>query len=575
MALDKDRRAFLRTAAKLGLSAGALVIFAQACSQVDSPSRSSSVLATPQSRVNPTPQPRVTPTAQPRVTPTRQPRVTPTRQPRVTPTAQPRVTSTPVAYPTATPRIVPDPVVESTATAEPTVISTPHVTTPAPDDSSITDQRVRMGHLLRRAGFGASRQEIDRFLDMGEEKTVSFLLEYDQVDDSDVDMRLAALNLDPLDHSLKDLQRMALIRMIYTQRPLQEKMVLFWHGLLTSGYKKVGRGPYMLNQDELFRRHALSPYDGLLKAVAKDPAMMIWLDSRVNKKNKPNENFARELMELFSMGVGTFTEFDVKEAARSFTGWSLRKKEFFFEENQHDFGQKTFLGITGNHDGTDIVDIVMGQPITSQFISGKLFEFFAYENPEQEVLAELASTFNATGYSIKAVVEKILPSDEFYSKKAYRAKIKSPAELVAGTVRTLGIETHANNFGSNYVTPMGQELFNPFDVSGWPEGGEWINSSTLLNRLNFVNAVSKGNKRAFDYDLVTSLKSNNIKSTEEAVDYLLDLCLDSVVPDQERAVFVGYLNGLVGGDNSVNALNKSRLGSLMYLVMSSPDYQLG
>ena len=176
----------------------------------------------------------------------------------------------------------------------------------------MSDPRVRMGHLLRRAGFGATREKTDEFLDMGEEATVSFLLEYDQVDDTDLEERISALNLDRSDHSSKmpstlklvDLQHMAITRMIYTKRPLQEKMVLFWHGLLTSGFKKVGRGPYILDQDDLFRQHALSPYDSLLKAVAKDPAMLIWLDSRVNKKQKPNENFARELMELFSMGVG-------------------------------------------------------------------------------------------------------------------------------------------------------------------------------------------------------------------------------------------------------------------------------
>ena len=219
------------------------------------------------------------------------------------------------------------------------------------------------------------------------------------------------------------------------------------------------------------------------------------------------------------------------------------------------------------------------------FISKKLFEFFAYDNPEQEIISELSRTFNDTGYSIKAVVEKILTSEEFYSHMAYRAKIKSPAELVVGTLRNLGVETNWKHIGPNYLTPMGQELFNPFDVSGWPEGGEWINSSTLLNRLNFANAVSNGSKNIFDYDIVASLKSHNINSTVQTVDYFLDLFLDGVVSDQEKAVFVGYLDGLVNKlvnrdysltfDGKYDArLNKWRLGSLIYLVMSSPDYQL-
>ena len=350
-------------------------------------------------------------------------------------------------------------------------------------------------------------------------------------------------------------------------------MVLFWHGLLTSGWKKVGRGPYILDQDDLFRQHALSPYDSLLKAVAKDPAMLIWLDSRVNKKQKPNENFARELMELFSMGVGTFTEEDVREAARGFTGWSLRKNKFFFERNQHDFEMKTFLGVTGTHDGTDIIDIIMEQPVTSLFISKKLFEFFAYDNPEPRVLAELSNTFNSSGYSIKAVVEQILTSDEFYSERAYRAKIKSPTELVVGAMRQLEVDTNWERIGPSHLTPMGQELFNPFDVSGWPDGDEWINSSTLLNRLNFVHSISRGTGN-FSHDIIGSIKSRNIDSTVPAVDYFLDLFLDGIVAGEEKAVLVGYLDGLLTKNGSKSSFTKSTLGSLLYLVMSSPDYQL-
>ena len=553
MAFNRDRREFLRAAAKLGLSAGAFLIFEQACSFVDSPSTSDSLLATPE--------PKVTPTS------TRIPRPTYT----TTPTTTTVGTST---YTVSTPTVAPQSVDEGIVYPEPTAF-------PVPSESPMTDPRVRMGHLLRRAGFGATREKTDEFLDMGEEATVSFLLEYDQVDDTDLEERISALNLDRSDHSSKmpstlklvDLQHMAITRMIYTKRPLQEKMVLFWHGLLTSAWKKVGRGPYMLDQDDLFRQHALSPYDSLLKAVAKDPAMLIWLDSRVNKKQKPNENFARELMELFSMGVGTFTEEDVREAARGFTGWSLRKNKFFFERNQHDFEMKTFLGVTGNHDGTDIIDIIMEQPVTSLFISKKLFEFFAYDNPEPRVLAELSSTFNSSGYSIKAVVEQILTSDEFYSERAYRAKIKSPTELVIGAMRQLEVATNWERIGPTYLTPMGQELFNPFDVSGWPDGGEWINSSTLLSRLNFVHSISLSSGH-FLHDIVGPIKSRNIDSTVPAVDYFLDLFLDGIVAGEEKAILVGYLDGLLTKNGSKSSFNSSTLGSLIYLVMASPDYQL-
>ena len=199
-----------------------------------------------------------------------------------------------------------------------------------------------------------------QFTDMGRSATIDHLIEYENVDDQHLEQRLEALELDI--ERLRDLQRWSLLRMIYTKRPLQEKMVLFWHGLLTSAYKKVGRGPHIYNQDQLFREHALDRFDVLLKAVSRDPAMLIWLDSRKNHKSAPNENFARELMELFTMGVDQFTEADVRESARAFTGWGLRKKVFVFVGGHHDFGVKTFLGRRGSFDGDDIIDIIMEQP---------------------------------------------------------------------------------------------------------------------------------------------------------------------------------------------------------------------
>ena len=538
MLFNKDRRLFLQTAAKLGLSAGALIIFEQACSNMVPTEEAVSLM----------------PTSQPKLTPTLVPAQV------IDSTSQ-----TPVPYPTAGPT----PMVGPTSQPE---MAYP-VNTPAVNKKVIDDPRVRMGHLLRRAGFGASKEEIDKHLSMGEAETISYLLDYDKSDDSEVESRIESLNLD-LSDKLADLQRMAMLRMIYTNRPLQEKMVLFWHGLLTSGWKKVGKGPYMLQQDELFRSHAFGNYDDLLKAVARDSAMLIWLDSRVNKKNKPNENFARELMELFSMGVGTFTEEDVKESSRAFTGWSLKKKVFHFQENQHDFGVKTFLGNIGNYDGDDVVDIIMEQPVTSRFISRKLFEFFAYDNPEEEVIARLAKTFNDSGYSITALLKDILTSEEFYTQQAYRSKIKSPAELIAGTIRALGIESTVTYQVRKYMGPMGQELFNPFDVSGWPENEEWINSSTLLNRLNFVNAVAEGNRRHFDYDLVNMIDLKTVNETKDVIDYFVDILLDGEISEEEKGIYIAYQDGLLKGEDLQTGLTKDRLASLVYLVMSSPDYQL-
>ena len=576
-----SRRDFLRTAAALGLSAGALTIFEQACTTAE-------ILTT-------TPVPAPLPTATraatlPPVTmPTRVP--TATAPPVATPVANdvstslptatrpPTPTLTPVPAATATPPPTPTPTAsptpQPTATPSPTATPTPLSPTPEPTPRPLflEDPRMRMGHLLRRAGFGANEEEMDRFLAMGEEATVEYLIEYEAADDSALEKRLSGLGLDL--EKLRDLQRWSLLRMIYTQRPLQEKMVLFWHGLLTSAFKKVGKGAYMLNQDQLFRRQALGEYDVLLKAISRDSAMLIWLDSRVNNKKAPNENFARELMELFSMGIGPYTEADVRESARAFTGWGLKKKDFIFRENQHDYGTKTFLGRTGEYSGDDIVDIIMEHPATAQFVCRKLFTFFVHDDPEAATLTSLARTFNDTRYSVKAVMRQILTSPDFYSSKAYRAKIKSPAEFVAGTVRVLGIETDGRPLNA-LTDRMGQILFSPFDVSGWPEGAAWINSSTLLQRLNFANKIATARSRSFKFDPLQVAQDHGFNTAAAALNHFILLLLDGQAPSQDRQILLDYAQGLDGlsGSGNPSATVDEKLRSLVYLVMSSPDFQL-
>ncbi|MBM2831359.1 MAG: hypothetical protein HW414_411 [Dehalococcoidia bacterium] len=255
-----------------------------------------------------------------------------------------------------------------TPTPTPTPPPTP-MPSPAPEPL-----RPRIARLLRRAGFGASKTELDRFAAMGLDATVSYLLDYEKVSDADLDLRLESQKLDL--SKLPNLQRWWTLRMLYTQRPLLEKMTLFWHGLLTSGISRVGRAEFMMRQNQLFRQQALGSFPDLLNAISRDPAMLIWLDSQSNQKSAPNENFAREIMELFTMGVGNYSEQDVRESARAFTGWFLRRNEFSFEPSQHDNGVKTFLGESGTFSGDDIVDIIIKKPATSDFICRKLFSFF-------------------------------------------------------------------------------------------------------------------------------------------------------------------------------------------------------
>jgi hypothetical protein len=517
--LSMDRRAFLLRAGAMGLSLVAFEALLAACNTPNA-----SITATPIGS-HPTP-------------------------------AAPQATTTPtsVPAPTSTPTSIPQP------TTTPT-----HVPQPSPILSS---ERVRIGHLLRRAGFGARQKDYDKFLAMGLDATVDYLLDYDSVDNSALESRLASLNLNMEKSS--QLKQWWLIRMIYTERPLQEKMVLFWHGILTSSYKKGG-SLFMHVQNELFRKHALDNYDVLLKAVSRDPAMLNWLDSKRNKKRAPNENYSRELMELFTMGIGHYSEEDVRESARAFTGWGLQKGEFRFNPNDHDNLSKRFLGKTGDFDGDDIVDIILEHPATGDFIARELFSFFAHDDPEPEIIQQLATTFQTSNYSIKAVMRQILTSPEFYSEKAYRAKIKSPSELVAGTVRSLGIETDGKPL-SRWTEIMGQVLFAPPDVSGWDEGETWINSTTLLQRLNFVNLIAANSNKRVPFDPVKLLPQDSPSLTEAGLAYFPKLLLDENMATEEQQVLQEYLTSL---DARVGSLkNNEKLKSLAYLVMASPEYQL-
>ncbi len=467
--------------------------------------------------------------------------------------ATPTVTTVPPPASTASP--APTPTVEPTK-----VPPSPATLAPRP---SVGNERVRIAHLLRRAGFGASQQELTRYEKMGLAATVDYLVDYENVDDGALESRLGSLNLDLT--KLPDLQRWWLLRMVYTRRPLQEKMVLFWHGVLTSGNSRVARPERMWKQNELFRQQALGRFDVLLKAVARDPAMLVWLDSQSNRKSAPNENFARELMELFSMGPGNYTEEDVRESARAFTGYFLNNQGFFFNTGQHDYGVKTFLGESGPFTGDNIIDIILKQAATPHFVCRKLFSFFAYETPEPEVLARLREALVNSGYSVKAAMKELLTSEAFYSEKSYRSQTKSPVELLVGTMRTLGVETDAIGL-PQLLSRMGQSLFDPPNVAGWPGGAAWINSSTLLERVNFANRIA-ADRRIFKP--LEALGGSGVRAPREITDYYVRLLLDGVVPAEENAIIYDYADSVVRTSDTDAALR-----SVAYLLLASPAYQL-
>ena len=558
----------MRRAALLGLSAGALALFEAACSSVEplaslaTMEPSTTTAATPPVQIQ-THEPSAGSSGLATATPI--PPISSSSKVSGSPAGSPGLaTATPL------PPISPSSKVSESPAGSPTVPAQEPL--PVARQVPLSDKRLQIGHLLRRAGFGAGPEELERFVSMGVVDTVDYLIEYEQVDDSALELRLDGLGFDL--EQLAHLQRWALLRMIYTQRPLQEKMVLFWHGLLTSAFKKVGKGPYMLNQDHLFREQALGNYDVLLKAVSRDPAMLIWLDSRVNKKSAPNENFSRELMELFSTGPGPYTEKDVRESARSFTGYRLRRKVFEFDSKLHDNFSKTFLNVSGYLDGDQIIDIIMNHPATGDFICTKLFSFFAYDSPDQTVISRLASIFRSSNFSVRKVVKEILLSPEFYSSRAYRAKIKSPPELVTGAVRSLGIEADGKQL-DGLTKRMGMDLFNPFDVSGWAGGATWINSTTLLQRINFANRVSTAKSGRFSPDLKTLVQERKISSAQEGLSYFLLVLLDDNISEEAHKILFSFAQNLdaIEIKGAMRTLDE-KLRTLLYLVLASPDYQL-
>ena len=276
-------------------------------------------------------------------------------------------------------------------------------------------------------------------------------------------------------------------RMVATPRPLQEKMALFWHGHFTSSEEKVRDYRKMLKQVELFQREGMGNFRTLLIAAAQDPAMLAYLDAGVNVKGSPNENFAREIMEMFTMGVGNYTEHDIREAARAFTGWNFVGLEFHADPAKHDDGEKTFFGQTARYDGVGIIDRILAAPATPQYISGKLYKFFVRDDLSPELRAALGSRLRESHYDIAPLLETIFLSKDFYADTSRGSRIKSPVEFVVSTYRKLG-QTHlpgAPDF--NRVTEaLGQHLLFPPTVAGWSYGRSWITPSLLIERGNFA-----------------------------------------------------------------------------------------
>ena len=554
----------------------------------------------------------------------------------------------------------------------------------------------RAAHLVERAGFGATPAEIERLAAMTPEAAVDALVEFAAVVDTAPAFEPSPIwdpGMDPFPKSRAEAVRIAREtgtsmgvamlpegesrrlqpavntffyglranavetqrlatwwgeRMLTTRRPLEEKLTLFWHGHFATGAGKVRDARMMHRQNEMLRANAAGSFRDLLVGILTDPAMLVYLDNGENRKDHPNENFGRELLELFTMGVGNYTERDIREASRAFTGWTNDGVEFRFDAANHDFGEKIFLGRTGPFDGEDIIDIILETPVTAEFIAGKLYRFLVREELDAATRAALGDTFRGAGYELRPLLRRIFLSRDFYSPASVATQIKSPVQLVVSTYRKLGLTRLPTIPDFNRLTAgLGQTLFNPPNVAGWAGGRTWITPALLLERgnlfrgvlfpdrdgfwapdrnvpgiyarvgrrieqgMNITAATQEGGdaessrlvdrdeeyntryggylgyvmafdrlipipRETADLDLFAMVTAAEATTAGAVVDHFVRRFLRVPVGDAARAVLVERLREDLGGDRlpPPGPRVEGALRSLLYLVLSAPEYQL-
>jgi uncharacterized protein (DUF1800 family) len=464
------------------------------------------------------------------------------------------------------------------------------------------------GHLYRRAAFGATLAELREAVSQGPKATLERLLQgHPNAEDMERSLEGAGSYLTSQNNAFQ-LRGWWVYVILNSPHPLREKMTLFWHNHFATSIAKVQRTGLMLKQNTVLRRHALGKFRPFLLDISRDPAMLIWLDSNSNIKGKPNENYARELMELFSLGVGNYTEKDVREAARAFTGWHTEDNEFDFDKTDHDDGVKTVLKQQGNWNGDDIVRIVLEQPVATRFLVRKLYRYFISESasvaqPPDKLIEPLADAFRKSDYDIAALVKTMLSSRHFFSAYAYRQRIKTPVEFAIGTVRALWAKDDvAPTALVSELEAMGQELFAPPNVKGWAGGRNWLNTATVLARNNFAQKVAAGNLQAppnmgqsfipvvepeaeparpatpvvegpepeAKRNLALLVRRENVTEPGKIVDFLVDLLLQSGVSPTARTKLVEYL---AQGKPAGTDLNR-RIRETAHAIMAMPEYQL-
>ena len=491
----------------------------------------------------------------------------------------------------------------------------------------VLSEQEKVAHLLRRFGFGASEAEMAYYSKNGLSGAITALLDYDKIED--------VCAVDPMAFSngknvvnLRVIQNLFSMRLIGTERPLEEKMTLFWHNHFATSSAKVDNAFVMYNHINTLRKYALGRFNVLLEAISKDPGMIYWLDGQENVAAHPNENFAREVMELFTLGIGNYTEKDVQEAARCYTGWSYgrgfrandsspkRPDVFRFFVDRHDLGVKTVLGETGNMNGEEMLMLLCKQKQTARFITKKLWSWFAYEDPEDAVIDRLSTSFFASNMDIKSLVRSVMESPEFYSDRAFRKVIKNPIDFTVSTIRQLGAgqamlqrlkdgianpQVNAQN-GLNTsliraLIPaqaafsasksMGLELMAPPDVSGWRNGAYWITSATMVERMKWADKLFAGGPAGNTQNPGNPLGGNRgpqvgvpafplfqADPTPNGVVKSLMSLFDLTLPPAKVAGLVATAEGGAGGSTITFQNANSTARTVCKLMFSTPEFQM-
>ncbi len=427
--------------------------------------------------------------------------------------------------------------------------------------------RSRAAHLLRRAGFGASSREIDMAVKRAPEEVVADLVapeldaDFERESESFATTILASGNP-------KHLSAWWSYVMLRTPHPLLEKTTLFWHGHFATSAAKVEESSAMYQQNRLFRQFALGDFGKLTHAIARDPAMLIYLDSATNRKAHPNENFARELMELFCLGEGHYSEQDIQELARCFTGWEIRRGQFRFNRFQHDSEMKSILGYRGPLPDGEAIDVVLNQAAAPRFIVRKLIRFFMFDESiaSDELVEPLANELRDHAWDIGHVVRRLLTSQLFFSDRTIGHQIRSPVDLVIGLLRTLEGSTNTYSLGDD-LNELGQGLFYPPNVKGWDGGRAWINSSTLLGRANVIGRVIRDDKTRFaGGNLENYFHRLDADSAPAIIDRLLELTLAVQPPPLVRDQLIEVV--LRPGDRS------TRIAEAIHALSTIPEFQV-